>query len=155
MKTFKLLGVMALLVCAMTIVTGCNNKKDKSEPDSIYPSAEFLIGTWKMISDIAVLNEATGLEMENLSIMCYFGPDEVFKMLDMLMSYRYNPYTGQLVIIQDYGDGDIMQLKGVLRQGSSENKVIWTGMLQKGEAELEFEKISTKDLLPDYNPESE
>lgn len=147
MKTFKLLGVMALLVCAMIIVTGCNNNKDKSEPDSIYPSAESLIGTWKMITDIAVLNEAMGVEVAILNIYCYFGPDEEFKILDALLSYGYNPYTGQLVIIRDDGDGDITQMKGVLRQGSSDNRIIWKGILLKGDAELEFEKISTEDLL--------
>lgn len=149
MKTFKLFGVMALLVCAMTIVTGCNNKKDKSEPDSIYPSAESLIGTWQMISDPAPLEEIlNGAIMPGM--MFYLGQNNLIRMGNIEFSvtgaYSYNANSGNLIIL---GANAGMNVEGILTKSSVENQVIW---IFQG-INLEFKKLSTENLLGESMPE--
>ena len=149
MKTFKLLGVMALLVCAMTIVTGCNNKKDKSEPEVLYPSAESLVGTWKMISDPAPLEEIFNAAIMP-GMMFYLGQTNLIRMGNSEFSatgeYSYNANSGKIILL---GVNEGMDIEGILTKSSVENQVIWIFQ----EINLEFKKLSTENLLGYSMPE--
>ena len=138
MKTFKLFGVMALLVCAMTIVTGCNNKKDKSEPDSIYPSASYLIGTWIFIDDISNV-EILG---ESGMTRFYFGNGGFSKWgnggFAVEGEYTYTAATGLLVT-----KASEFILYWNLEKGTEADQMYLVRTLEP--KRLEMKKISTND----------
>lgn len=145
MKTFKLLGVMALLVCAMTIVTGCNNKKDNSEPDSIYPSAESLIGTWSFIDDISNVEILGELGMT----IFYFGNGGFSKWgnggFAVEGEYTYTVATGLLVTkVSEF----IFYWN--LEKGTEADQMFLVRALEP--KRLEMKKISKSDLTDSIIP---